>query len=906
MHDSDPTTPDSVFARDERVRSSSLGEGTVVLDEGATVVVRFAEGIHACDKSDLRRLVAASHATVSGQWGEPIEVITRLQADAIRSVNDTWGVFARSKIDLLPHQLWVCRRVLQTLPARWLVADDVGLGKTIEAGLILTALKSRGLLDRVLVLCPASLTEQWQQRLLEMFDVRMARYAPELDKPKLSFWAVHDRVIASVQTLRADRTGRHDRLFDADAWDMVIVDEAHHLNADEESGPTLGYKLVQKLVERGRVRSMVFFTGTPHRGKNFGFLSLLKLLHPDRFDPSKPVRSQLPGLADVMIRNNKYTVTDLKGQRLFRAPTVETEDYSYTPVEAAFYQMLTEFIVSGKAYAGGLADATQGRAVMLVLIAMQKLASSSVAAIGRAIRGRLGRIGRARDRHGQLVELREDLKRYREAEQTADLDSLSRLEEQIAESDIQLRLMEDEEDRLRELLAAADAIDRETKISRLVERVRSVYTDRSVLFFTEYKATQALLMSALMQAFGKDCVTFINGDGRVDGVVDAPGAAPRSISEPRDRAADRFNGGAVRFLVSTEAAGEGIDLQENCYTLVHVDLPWNPMRMHQRVGRLNRLGQTQTVQVLLLRNPDTVESRIWDKLTTKIDEINAALVNVMDDPEDLTQLVLGMAPSSLYRELFAEAAAMPRQQLSGWFDDKTAQLGGRDAVDAVREMMGHCAHFDFQEASSLLPRVDLPDLKPFVLAMLQRNRRRPQLVDGALAFKTPDAWREDPRIRPAYEGLVFDRRAASRGQRERVMGMGHPVFDQAIARAMETDATVTRIDRATVAHPILVYEVTDRVTSESAWVRRLVVGVRCCDEEGAALEILYDWQLLREINRMKPAGSADDTPVDVPLFDRLEAAARRRVETEIPNLPTEFRRPHVSLHGAVWPTLPKE
>jgi hypothetical protein len=221
-----------------------------------------------------------------------------------------------------------------------------------------------------------------------MFDIRLTAYTAEADTPRADFWNTQNQVVASIHTLRLDRGERHRRLVEAEPWDMVVIDEAHHLNADEEAGPTLGYKLVEKLGDASRIGSMVFFTGTPHRGKHYGFLALLRLLRPDLFDPRKPVEDQLPLLRGVMIRNNKHAVTDLTGARLFQEPVVRSETYSYGAEEDQFYRTLTEFILTGKAYARTLAQ-TEGRAVMLVLIAMQKLASSSVAAIRRALRGRL-------------------------------------------------------------------------------------------------------------------------------------------------------------------------------------------------------------------------------------------------------------------------------------------------------------------------------------------------------------------------------------------------------------------------------------------------------------------------------------------------------------------------------------
>ena len=118
----------------------------------------------------------------------------------------------------------------------------------------------------------------------------------------------------------------------------------------------------------------------------------------------------------------------------------------------------------------------------------------------------------------------------------------------------------------------------------------------------------------------------------------------------------------ARFLVSTEAAGEGIDLQENCHSLIHIDLPWNPMRLHQRVGRLNRYGHKEQVEVITLRNPDTVEARIWDKLNTQIQSIMTAFSSFMDDPEDLYSLILGMTPKA-FTNLFSDTVGNKRQFL---------------------------------------------------------------------------------------------------------------------------------------------------------------------------------------------------------------------------------------------------
>lgn len=891
----------ALFETGTRIRHSVFGDGTVEHDKGLTVLIRFEHGIEECEKIALVRIVSPLQALDIGKWGDPARVITRVQAESILSINDAWGVFARSRIALLPHQLWVCRRVIESWPTRWLVADDVGLGKTIEAGLILWPLISKGRVKRLLVVCPAHLVEQWQYRLRTMFDIRLASYTTAADTSKSDFWGTHHQVVVSLQTIRDDHAKRHERLFESDPWDLLVVDEAHHLNADEHSGPTLGYKLVERLVDEKHVSSIVFFTGTPHRGKSFGFLSLLKLLKPESFDPRAPLFSQLPHLSEVMIRNNKQSVTDLKGNALFKPPEVTSDTYSYKPEEARFYEMLTEFIVSGRAYASRLSS-SEGRAVMLVLIAMQKLASSSIAAIRRALERRLARIVDRRKKLDFLTQKRNTVAKFVETYdhvvEMQDDDALQKLDEEIAGTAAELLLMHDEEPRLKELLQAASKVVNETKIERIVEIVKRRFPDESVLLFTEYKATQSLLMSALIREFGDDCVAFINGDHRAEGVVDTAGKS-RDLVEDRQIAAERFNNSLVRFLISTEAGGEGIDLQERCSVLIHVDLPWNPMRLHQRVGRLNRYGQKNQVRVVSLRNPDTVESRIWDKLNEKLNNIMLAFGHAMDEPEDLLQLVLGMTSSNVFREIFSEGMLQRRDSLSDWFDAKTSSLGGRDVVETVNSIVGHCAKFDFQQVSRHIPQVDLPDLRPFFQTILTLNNRRPRESEQGMSFKTPEAWLADG-VRRNYEDVVFDRTVTGTDAAQRVLGVGHKAVDEAVwqARAFEDHISVFSADG--FERPIFVFRIWDRVTGLDTTLRAVVIGVETVRQTGQVAGLLKDWVLLLRLNKFTKPRSSEHRP------DPTETAAHLKnamdaVRAALNSLDLPFKIPEVELNAVLWP-----
>lgn len=888
-----------ILERGQKVRVAEHGIGEVQADLGPTVIVRFGNSIQECGKSDVVRIESVTDALQARRSHAPLEVVLRVQAECIGSINGAWGVFARSRITLLPHQLWVCRKVLEIWPARWLVADDVGLGKTIEAGLILSSLVSRRQVRRLLILCPASLVEQWQYRLRTMFDIRTSIYIPAADTERSDFWNTNPQVVASLHTLRLDSQDRHRRMLHADPWDLVIVDEAHHLNADEQAGPTLGFKLVQELVQARRVKSMVFFSGTPHRGKPFGFFSLLGLLRPGEFGPKLPIPEQLRNLPGVMIRNNKQNVTDLHGEPLFQELDVQSRTYTYSPAEEQFYNMLTEFIVTGKAYASHLGG-RDGRAVMLVLISMQKLASSSVAAILRALRGRLSRIGEASKTLQAMQRAGSLLKEQEEAESSGDLDELSRLEESLAE--MELRLMGDEREWLERLIAAAEAVQEETKVKSIVSELRAYEPTTSVLFFTEYKATQSLLMSALIAEYGENAVAFINGDGEAREVVHADGRR-KTVRGNRTDTADKFNQGDVRFLVSTEAAGEGIDLQGRCHTLIHVDLPWNPMRLHQRVGRVNRYGQKKQVRVISFRNPSTVEGRIWAKLIEKIEHINQAFRRVMADPEDMYQLVLGMTPPDVFRDVFAEADRVPLEKFDAWFDRETARFGDQDVIDTVRGLVGNCARFDFQDVSEKLPQVDLPDLEAFVSGMLIQNRRQPRVGTDGLSFKTPDEWLVEPAILPEYNGMLFDREKVGNKSPERLLGVGHKLVDMAVDQATRLEGCLAVISGGKLDYPLLACRVFDRVTTGESDRLPILCGAELRDGQ---IRIIPDWELLKILNQLSPHSlrQMDSSAASVPddILAKLPEIAVEAIAF-VQKAGNSFRQPDAEVSAALVPSL---
>lgn len=826
----------SATPTDATVMHARHGQGTVMMTDRDTSVVRFAHGIEQVFTIDLVGVTSVMAAAQKVDLASSLDVGLRVQAEAVMSVNDAWGVFTRSRISLLPHQLWVCHRALRSWPLRLLIADDVGMGKTIEAGLLLWPLLASRKVQRVLILAPAKLVEQWQSRMKKMFDIRAAVYHTDLDSERSDFWGIHPIVIASLPTLRADRQGRHDRLIDAAAWDIVIVDEAHHLNAEEESGKTLGFELVEKLQVAGKVTSCVLFSGTPHRGKNHGFWSLMSLLDADIFGPRKNEATMLAVLPRYLIRNAKQKATDMNGKLLFKPVEQYPETFRYTQQEDAFYTLMSEFIVAGKTYATSLGKQEGGR-VILVLIALQKLASSSIAAVVAALKTRQARL--ANEAEKSRTELESNFAIEIE-------DATPELDEWLnAAKRERLQLVEDEGRHLGDLLVAGEAVGEETRILRIIDVIKGRFSEEPVLLFTEYKRTQALVVSALMAEFGAGCVGFMNGDNKLSDVR-LPDGRVTQMAARRDDTCDAFNAGRLRFLVSTEAGGEGIDLQERCSALIHVDLPWNPMRLHQRVGRLNRYGQTRPVRVVSLRNPDTVEAMIWGKLEEKLNSIMRSIGSAMDEPEDLMQLVLGMSSEGMFEQLFSGAAGIKREKLDAWFDHTCGTLGGTSAIQAVRELVGHAESFDLSALKDV-PPVDLPDLLPFFQNVLVINRRRPKVDGQALSFKTPDDWLTSHAIKRSYDNLVFDRKAQpSAGD---LMGIGHPLMEKALNQSVRLRGAFCIVDG--LKSSVAVIEVSSRVTDYAGQSRRIIAGITN-HENGFVL--LRDWQILRLLNQcnLKP------------------------------------------------------
>ena len=537
-----------------------------------------------------------------------------------------------SRVDPLPHQLEaVYDYLLKLARVRFLLADDAGAGKTIMAGLLIRELKLRGLADRVLVVCPANLTFQWQRELKEKFDEKfiVLKGGDIREQYGINQWLENRQVITSL-----DLAKRETILLGLQQvhWDAVIVDEAHHMSWSPPARKTARYALGELL--RDHSDHLLMLTATPHKGDPVNFSLFLQLLDPDAYADVKSIREAVSrGRAPFYLRRTKEAMVyfperqadgNWVARKLFTKRDTRTAGFTIDGDEFALYRAVTAFVKSQSHRAAAQGDDPRARAVGFLMALYQRRLASSTYAMRHSLENRVRR-------------LTEGLKRAQDLARTAPLD--------IPEPDEIAEMEEEERERIEDLLEAitlaqnpgqvreevaeleqlakqATALQ-ETETEAKLSKLRSVLREQGffdkpserLLIFTEFKDTLDYLVEKLIKWGFR--VGFIHGGMR-------PGS--RDEKGTRLYTEQQFREGAIQVLVATEAAGEGINLQ-CCHIMFNYDIPWNPNRLEQRMGRIHRYGQTQDCLIFNFVATNTVEGRILDRLLEKLDEIRKALDN---------------------------------------------------------------------------------------------------------------------------------------------------------------------------------------------------------------------------------------------------------------------------------------
>ena len=656
-----------------------LGEGDIVelrrLGNREQALVDFPEtGTRVwLPYENLKQIRGVNHAFVrprKPETGDAERFRLRCLAYALELWNENTGALSHLDIDPLPHQIHLVHRILASGNLNWLIADDVGLGKTIEVGMLLAALQQRGVFRRILIVSPAGLTRQWKDELhfkFAMSDFQIYGVDFEVNEPR--HWRLYNHVIGSIDRFKAD--DHKESLFSADPWDIVIFDEAHRLSR-RQWGRKLDasdrFRLAAAL--RQRTDSMLLLSATPHQGMHDKFQAILELIRPEFQDEIDRLALNPEILREMVIRNRKADVTDAEGNFIFQGKTTHAIEVETGPEALDFDRSLRRYLVRG--YAASKERGRSGIPIGFVMTVYRKLAASSAAAIHRALERRLERL---RAEHASLDH----------ADETPDERFEGEWEEQYT-GDVH-EFFEGAISMLEDLLVKAESLaGSDQKVSSfidgLLQAVLNTNTEEKILIFTEYRATQECLAEALTARFGPGKVNLIHGSQ--DQVARAG-----EIAHFEDQG---------QFLISTEAGGEGINLQRRCHVMANFDLPWNPMRLVQRIGRLYRYGQGKRVIVFNVHAPQTLDAEIMEIMYARISQVVSDMAVLGDEyNENLAEEILGELADMLdVEEILEEAIDRGITRTRDRIDDALARA--RAAAEKQRELFEHVMGYDPNEA----------------------------------------------------------------------------------------------------------------------------------------------------------------------------------------------------------------
>lgn len=550
-----------------------------------------------------------------------------------------------STIEPLPHQLSaVYESMLPKQPLRFVLADDPGAGKTIMAGLLIKELLMRADAQRVLIVAPGSLTEQWQDEMRDKFTIEFKLFSREMQENSASGNSFLDEDLLIARLDQLARSEELQQKLAATQWDLIIVDEAHKLSAHYFGGKaekTQRYKLGELL--GSRTRHLLLMTATPHNGKDEDFQLWLALLDADRFYGESRDSTTLD-VSDVMRRMVKEELLKFDGTRLFPERMAYTLNYKLSDAEAQLYAHVTQYVCEEMNRADHL-DSQRKHQVGFALTMLQRRLASSPAAIHASLRRRRERLEKQL-REMKLVARGQSIDDGKPGdgpmdsiykEQKLDLpknwdeleDELSPHEyEEVVEKVIDRSTAAETAVELEKEIQSLAALEQEAdeiaqsgidckwqKLSEVLQSCPEMRHEngslRKLIIFTEHRDTLNYLQERIAGLLGnQDAIRVIHGGTNRD--------ARKRIQE------DFCNDPDVVVLIATDAAGEGVNLQKS-NLMINYDLPWNPNRLEQRFGRIHRIGQTETCHLWNLVASETREGDVFMTLFAKLENERKAL-----------------------------------------------------------------------------------------------------------------------------------------------------------------------------------------------------------------------------------------------------------------------------------------
>jgi superfamily II DNA or RNA helicase len=549
-----------------------------------------------------------------------------------------------SNVEPLPHQISaVYEAMLPRQPLRFVLADDPGAGKTIMAGLLIRELLMRADAKRILIVSPGGLTEQWQDELLEKFGVQFEIFSREKQEQCASgnYFDEQNQLLCRLDQL--SRNEEYQEKLKNTEWDLIIVDEAHKLSANyfgNKVNKTKRFLLGELL---GSItRHFLLMTATPHNGKEEDFQIWLSLLDGDRFYGKFREGAHKVDVSDMMRRMVKEELLKFDGTPLFPERRAYSANYELSDAEAALYAAVTDYVRNEMNRADNL-DGKRRGTVGFALTQLQRRLASSPEAIYQSLKRRRKRLESRLEEmklvargHSVQKGVAETLGEYTVKRQIDLPDNFDELDEELSAEEYELYA-----DQVVDQATAAETIpeleaeililkdlehqalgvvqsgnDKKwEELSHLLQDQPEMYTEsgsrRKLIIFTEHKDTLNYLVGRIRGMLGNP-----------EAVITIHGGVNR---DDRRKAQEEFrNNRDVQVLVATDAAGEGVNLQ-NANLMVNYDLPWNPNRLEQRFGRIHRIGQTEVCHLWNLIASETREGEVFQRLFDKIEIEKQAL-----------------------------------------------------------------------------------------------------------------------------------------------------------------------------------------------------------------------------------------------------------------------------------------
>ncbi|MCC9601014.1 DUF3883 domain-containing protein [Stieleria sp. JC731] len=607
---------------------AAIGDGAV------QVFYRTSDGgvkerlLSAADEPNISIATAETPWSFDGN-GEAFKLAVEAKRIDLAFLFDPMMAVHTSNVEPLPHQITaVYESMLPRQPLRFVLADDPGAGKTIMAGLYIRELVMRADAQRIVIVSPGSLVEQWRDELWEKFGLEFKVFSKDLElaSPSGNPFDDNDRLI-----IRLDQVSRNEELRDqlcAVPWDLAIFDEAHKCAAHyfgNKLNKTKRFVLAEKLGAASR--HLLLMTATPHNGKEEDYQLFLSLLDSDRFYGKFRDGVHKVDASDVMRRMVKEELLRFDGTPLFPERKAYTVNYTLSDMEAALYEAVTQYVKTEMGKAEALGGQRKG-SVGFALTALQRRLASSPEAIFQSLKRRRERLEK-RLREEKISQrgrqlLAETMDDVPEDDDDLTAEEQERLEEELVDratasqtpEELQAEILILEGLEASAKAVVASGLDRKwDELSKILQRSPELKDAtgrlRKLIIFTEHKDTLNYLYEKIAGVLGSyDAIVTIHGSVKRD--------------DRRKNQALFRSDPDVRVLIATDAAGEGVNLQ-NAHLMVNYDLPWNPNRMEQRFGRIHRIGQTEVCHLWNLVAKETREGEVYHRLLTKLEVEAVAL-----------------------------------------------------------------------------------------------------------------------------------------------------------------------------------------------------------------------------------------------------------------------------------------